>query len=193
MGIFKTDPQAADRKVLAEQVEALKKNPTDVRALMRAAELEHRLGLPEASPHYARAAIRYAEEGFVLKALAVNKIAYTLQPESPELFEKEAEFYAELELIADAFESIKRAIALHDARGDKPRSLASRRKLLSIDPDNAAGRVALAELLLQDGKNAEALDQLAKVAVDLHIQGKPAARDRVNARLAYLRRTLKTA
>ena len=193
MGIFKSDPQAADKKALAEQLEALKKNGADIRALMRAAELEHKLGMPEASDHYARAAVRYAEEGFVLKAVAVNKIAYTLRPDSPELFEKEAEFYAELELVHDAFESIKKAIALHDARGDKPRSMASRKRLLSIDPDNAAGRVALAEILLQEGKHTEALDQLAKVAVDLHIQGKPAARDRVNARLAYLRRTLRSA
>jgi tetratricopeptide (TPR) repeat protein len=193
MGIFKSDPQAADKKALGEQLDALKKNTSDVRALMRAAELEHKLGLPEASDHYARAASRYAEEGFVLKAVAVNKLAYTLRPESPDLFEKEAEFYAELELIHDAFESIKKAIALHDARGDKPRSLASRKKLLSIDPDNAAGRVAVAELMLQEGKHREALDQLSKVAVDLHVQGKPSARDKVNARLAYLKRTLKTA
>ena len=142
MGIFKSDPQAADKKALGEQLDALKKNANDVRALMRAAELEHKLGLPEASDHYAHAASRYAEEGFVLKAVAVNKIAYTLVPDSPDLLEKEAEFYAELELIHDAFESIKKAIALHDARGDKPRSLTSRKKLLSIDPDNAAGRVA---------------------------------------------------
>jgi tetratricopeptide (TPR) repeat protein len=194
MGIFKTDPQAADKKALAEQLEGLKKAPTDVRLLMRAAELEHKLALTtDASQHYGRAALRYAEEGFLLKAVAVNKIAYTLVPDSPELLEREADFYKELELIHDAFESIKRAVHLHERRGDRPSSLASRRKLLTIDPENAAGRVAVAEMLVQEGKNAEALDQLSQVAVDLHLQGKHAARDKVKARLAYLRRTLHVA
>src|SRR4051812_27965582 len=121
MGLFKSDPQAADRKQLDDVLENLKARPTDVRLLMKAAEAEHKLGLPEdASKHYALAAERYAEEGFLLKAVAVNKIAFGFAPTSPELLEAEAGYYAQLELISDAFESLKRAIVLHEKRGDKP-------------------------------------------------------------------------
>jgi hypothetical protein len=189
MGLFKTDPQAAEKKSLVEAQEQLAKAPNDVRVLMRVAELEHKLGMAaEAGSHYARAASRYAEEGFLLKAVAVNKVAFGLCPTSAELLEREAEFYAELELIIDAFESLKRAIQLHEQRGDTERAFAARRKLLAIDPDNAAGRVAEAEFALAKGKVAEALDALAKVAVQLHLEGKTEPRDKVNARLTFLKR-----
>jgi Tfp pilus assembly protein PilF len=158
---------------------------------MKAAEAEHRLGQSaEAAQHYASAANRYAEEGLLLKAVAVNKIAFGLTPDSPELMEQEANFYAQLELIHDAFESLRQAIALHEKRGDKVNAFAARRKLLAIDPDNAAGRVALAEYFVTQGKVDQALEELAKVAVQLHLHGKHRDRDRVNARVAHLKKKL---
>lgn len=191
MGLFKSDPAAADRKALTEAEAELAARPTDVRLLMKVAELAHKAGqTAQAAQHYAQAASRYAEEGFLLKAVAVNKIAAGLSPESPELCEQEANFYAQLELIQDAFESLKRAIALHDARGDKPGAFAARRKLLAVDPDNAAGRVALAEFFVGQGKVDQALEELARVAVQLHLDGKHRDRDRVKARIAFLEKKL---
>lgn len=194
MGLFKSDPQEAEKKALSEALEQLSKRPTDVRLLMKAAETEHKLGHgPEAAKHYAAAANRYAEEGFLLKAVAVNKIAAGLTPDAPELWENEANFYAQLELVQDAFDSLKKAIALHETRGDKPSAFAARRKLLAIDPDNAAGRVALAEFFVAQGKVDQALEELSKVAVQLHLDGKHLDRDRVKARVAFLKKKLQPA
>ncbi|MBS2029056.1 MAG: hypothetical protein JST54_14230 [Deltaproteobacteria bacterium] len=191
MGLFKSDPQAEDKKALSEALDELKARPSDVRLLMKAAEASHKLGQGfESARYYAQAANRYSEEGFLLKAVAVNKIAAGLLPDAPELMEQEAEFYAQLELVQDAFESLKKAIALHEKRGDKVNAFAARRKLLAVDPDNAAGRVALAEFFVTQGKVNEALEELAKVAVQLHLHGKHRDRDKVNARVAYLKKKL---
>lgn len=191
MGLFSSDPQSAEAKQLAELLAQLATRPTDVRLLMKAAEAEHKLGLlAQAAGHYALAAERYAEEGFLLKAVAVNKIAFGLAPGSAALLEAEAGYYAQLELVPDAFESLKRAIALHEQQGDAAAGLAARKKLLAIDPDNAAGRVALAEFFVQKGDVPRALDELSKVAVQLHLHGKHHDRDRVNARVAALKRRL---
>jgi len=194
MGLFKSDPQSAEKKALNDALDELKARPTDVRLLMKAAESSHKLGVSyDAAKFYAQAANRYSEEGFLLKAVAVNKIAAGLLPDAPELMEQEAEFYAQLELVQDAFESLKKAITLHDKRGDKTNAFAARRKLLAVDPDNAAGRVALAEFFVTQNKVTEALEELAKVAVQLHLNGKHRDRDRVNARVAYLKRKLQPA
>jgi thioredoxin-like negative regulator of GroEL len=71
--------------------------------------------------------------------------------------------------------------------------MAARKKLLAIDPDNAAGRVALAEFFVARGDVPRAMEELAKVAVQLHLHGKHLDRDRVNARVAALKRRLSPA
>jgi tetratricopeptide (TPR) repeat protein len=191
MALFKSDPQAAEKKALAEQLQLLEKTPQDVRILMKAADLHHRLGqLKDAGPLYARAARRYAEEGFFLKAVGVNKVAISLRPEDPFLLEEEAALYNQLDLGLDAFESMKKAIALHEKSGNKEGEAAARRRLVEIDPDNLAGRVAIAEELVTRGSLGPALDQLDKVAGELSVLKRTIDLDRVKGRIDFLREQL---
>jgi tetratricopeptide (TPR) repeat protein len=186
MGFFTTDPQAADKKALAEANELLSRSPGDVRTLMRVAELQQKLGQTEAAAQvYARAADRYAEEGFGLKAVAVNKVAYTLVPR-PALYEREFELYLDLDLLHDAFESLKKAIDAYESQGNWDAAAAARQKLLVIDPDNAAGQVAVAEAQVAEGRLAEGIASLNKLINQLGSQ--PDLRERVHARVAVLRR-----
>ena len=109
MGLFKTDPQANEKKALAEANEALAANPNDVRALVKAADAQQKLRqTQDAARLYARAAERFVEEGFGLKGIAMNKVAYGLLPH-PTLLERESHYYKELDMLPDAFEALKKA------------------------------------------------------------------------------------
>lgn len=187
LSLFRTaDPLAAERKALMDLLEEMDQRPNDVKLLMRAGELEHKLGRPsEAAIHYANAALRYATEGFVLRAVAVNKIAYGLTP-VPELLEQEAVFYAQLDLLQDAFESLKRAISIHTQRGYADKAAAARRKLLDLDPDSAAGHVAIGEEHIARGRFAQAIESMNRANTTLTEAERADEQQLVKARLRFL-------
>lgn len=70
--------------------------PEDLRSQLKVAELQERLGQKkEAVQMYQRVAEAYAQDGFLLQAISINKIILRIEPASQHVNRRLAELYAE--------------------------------------------------------------------------------------------------
>lgn len=77
------------KKALELFEEILQQKPDDLRILMRMAELHEKLGqIQQAVGYYREAANKYAEQGFVVQAIAVYKIICRLDPTQTDVKER---------------------------------------------------------------------------------------------------------
>ena len=84
------------KKALDRYQKHCSQDPKDLRSCLRTAELEERLGQKEeAVQTYRKVAEAYAQDGFLLQAISVNKIILRIDPSARDINERLAQLYTE--------------------------------------------------------------------------------------------------
>jgi len=82
-------------KALTEFLKLVEKNPKDLRIKLKVGEVQARMGkTEEAVKAYGEVAERYAADGFIVQAIAVNKLILDLDPNRKEIQDKLAKLYS---------------------------------------------------------------------------------------------------
>jgi tetratricopeptide (TPR) repeat protein len=112
--------------------------------------------ISEALKEFNRLAEAYVREGFTVKAIAIYKKISKLAPSAVEPLLKLAELYTLQGLSREAREQYTQAVNFYRKRKQNDKVLEMLRKIVQIDPENAANRARLAEFCEQSGQKAEA-------------------------------------
>jgi tetratricopeptide (TPR) repeat protein len=164
--------KGAKAKALAEYEKLVKLDPRDAKLRLEIGDAHRRWGqVEQAIETYARVAEQYTKEGFDARAVAVYKQILNLDPERHDAYEPLAELYERMGLTAEAISALQTAADGHHREGRKREALELLRRLSVIDPTNTTSRVKVAELLRQEGMNAEAVAEYEQVAQELARQG----------------------
>ncbi|GAB6062611.1 tetratricopeptide repeat protein [Deferrisoma palaeochoriense] len=160
-------------KAAEEYKRLLALDPRDMRARLRLLELYGRMGKrKEVVEESERVAEVYADQGFYLKAIAVYKQAARHDPENPGLWRAMGEMYAKQGLVGDALASFKRAVELLRAQHLTAEAQELLGRMEQMAPDNAAIKVHLAELYLEDGRMGAFEEVLGKLMLQLRGEGR---------------------
>lgn len=173
-------------KALAEFAKVIGEDPTDVRTLLKMAELHTKVGqAAEATEIYLRTGELYTEQGFAQKAVAVYKNALKLAPDSAKAHLKLGALFKQLGLVSDAvqqFELAASALQRDGAAGDAAEAY---RQAVAVQPDNVVLRVKLAEAASLGGLVDEAVREFERAAEQLKAQGRVDESLRVLERLLF--------
>lgn len=83
-------------KAKGEFLEVLKLSPNDQYSILKAGDCSAKLGdVDGAIRYYDKVAEIYAREGFLVKAIAVNKLILRLRPDSPRIIDRLSSLYSE--------------------------------------------------------------------------------------------------
>ncbi len=155
-------------KAIAEYRRILEKDPRDVRSLLKIGELQQKKGDNDAAAStLLDVAKTYATDGFFLKAVAVYKQVLKLAPARVDVILRLAELYQQLGLMSDAMGQLQAAAAHYEKSGDPRESAEIVRRIISMEPENVALRLRLADLLAKTDKSADALKELRSAAEKL--------------------------
>lgn len=84
------------KKALDRYQKHCSQDPKDLRSCLKTAELQERLGQKgEAAQTYRKVAEAYAQDGFLLQAISVNKIILRLDPSARDINDRLAQLYTE--------------------------------------------------------------------------------------------------
>lgn len=176
------------KKAIAEYQKALKLEPGDIRTQLKVGEAYQRAGQTrEACDMFVTVAKHYAEQGFLLKAVAVYKQILKIDPKLPDVHLLLAQTYQHLGL-ADAVNQYHEAVLLLDEQGRTLDKLHVVRKMLELEPENLVDRVKLAEAYSAAGRVEEAVTQFRQVFSAMRQRGLIDDALKVGERLLYHRR-----
>jgi len=142
---------------IREYERLLDDNPNDVNTLNRIGDLWVRINRnDEAIKSFRRIALRYAQDGYFLKAIAINKKMAKLDPFDLTVHATLADLYGKQGL---ATEAKSQYVLLADAylkNADLPNALTVYLKIADLDPRSINVRTKLAELYALNGRASEA-------------------------------------
>jgi pilus assembly protein FimV len=160
-------------KAIKEYQRIIEEDPRDIRVLLKIGELHQKRGdNKESAATLLRVAEAYSNDGFFLKAAAVYKQVLKLNPVLLDVNLRLAELYQQLGLMSDAMQQYQLVANAYEKQGNSGASLNLFKKLVDLEPDNAASRVRLAEAYSKEGMNKEAIGELGKVATQLKQSGR---------------------
>ena len=152
-------------KAVREYERLAEETPTDIRSLLKVAELQTQLGnLETGAETYMRVAGVYVSEGFLLKAVAVYKQVLKLSSEHLDANLKLGEMYTKLNLNANAVEQYRHVCKIYEDSGRAAHCIPVLRTIVSLVPQQIVYRVKLAELCAQYGAVEEAKRELQVAA-----------------------------
>jgi len=157
-------------QAIQEYEKLLEASPDDTNTINRLGDLCGRVGeIDKAVELYGRVAARFAEQGFLPKAIAIYKKINRLAPQRLDIFERLGELYIEQGLMVEA-KSQFRMLADHYARNDDLESaIRAQQRLGDIDPDDFTTRLKVADLLFESGEIDRAMAAYAALG-DTFIQ-----------------------
>lgn len=159
-------------KALAEYQKLARQDPDDLRMLLRIAELHVKLKqVQQAIVLYREVAVRYTDEGFYLKAVAVYKSTLRLNPALREANLALGELYEKMGLGQDAVHQYQILLRYHDQKGQTDKALELRRRIVALDPGNITNRVRLAEAFQLQGDEEASLREYEVLAEQLQERG----------------------
>lgn len=174
-------------KAIREYLRIVEEDPKDVRTLLRIGDLHARRGdAAAAAKTYERVAQTYTEQGFFQKAVAVYKQILKVDPAQFEINLKLAELYQELGLISNAMEQFQILAGFYERQGRVRDTLQTFQRIVTLDPENVASRVRLAELYAREGKGDESIAEFDKACAQLLAQSRLDDYIKVAERLLYL-------
>ncbi len=160
-------------KAAAEYRKLLALDPRDMRARLRLVELYGRMGKrQEVVEESERVAEAYADQGFYLKAIAVYKQAVRHDPQNPALWRAMGELYTKQGLVGDALASFKKAVEILRAQDLTAEAQELLSRMEQMAPDNAAIKVHLAEMYLDEGRTEAFEEEVGKLALQLRGEGR---------------------
>ena len=159
-------------RAIGEYQKIVKEEPNDWTTINRIGDLYKRIGKTgPANECYQKIAHHFAEEGFVLKAIAMYKKIAKLSPGNIEVFEKLADLYAQQGLMNDARQNFQMVADIYMKEGNSQQALEIYSKISEIDPDNLKIRLTLADLYLKEEKHKEALKEYRVIGEALAKKG----------------------
>ncbi|GAB4267212.1 MAG: hypothetical protein Kow0092_20450 [Deferrisomatales bacterium] len=160
-------------KAIDEYKKVLSLDPRDIRTRLKLIDLYGRAGRKqEAIDECLQVADSYADQGFYLKAIAVYKQALRISPETPALYRNMGEMYVKQGLLGDALAAFKRGVELLRRLGRPREAQDLLARMEEMAPENAAIKIHLAELYLEDGRLEAFEAELAKVILQLRGEGR---------------------
>jgi tetratricopeptide (TPR) repeat protein len=173
-------------KALAEFAKVVQEDPKDTRTWLKMAELHAKRGAADqATEIYLKTGELYTEQGFFQKAVAVYKNVLKLSPSYVQGHAKLAEVFKRLGLISDAVQQYELAAFAYQKTGRPAEALGSLRAIVELTPDNVVSRIKLAESASQSGATEEAIQEFARAADQLKLQGRHEEYTRVAERLLF--------
>lgn len=174
------------RRAIGVYRKVLRLDPQDLRSQLKIGDLYARSAdIDSATPIFRAVAEHYAGQGQFLKATAVYKRLAELEPNVPHWALKLADSYRQQGLRNDAADQFRRAIFLYGQAGDAQNLLGTVKQLLSLDANNVAGRVRLAEAFSRGGWIDEAAEQYRLCCRILRRRGNRSDFARCAERLLY--------
>lgn len=160
------------QNAIAEYDKVSKQDPKDLTVLNTIGDLYARLGRPDqATEYFRRVGDAYASDGFVVKAIAIYKKLTKLHPSATNQLIRLAELYTQQGLYNDARAQYMAVADQYLKANDRESATGILKKMLDLDPDNAAMQTKVADLYVKLGKNKEALDIYLASAQSLFQRG----------------------
>ena len=173
-------------KALAEFAKVVQEDPKDTRTWLKMAELHAKRGAADqATEIYLKTGELYTEQGFFQKAVAVYKNVLKLSPSYVQGHVKLAEVFKRLGLVSDAVHQYELAAFAYQKTARPTEALGALRAIVELTPDNVVSRIKLAELASQAGATDEAIQEFARAADQLKVQGRYEEYTRVAERLLF--------
>ncbi len=173
-------------KALAEFAKVVQDDPKDTRTWLKMAELHAKRGAADqATEIYLKTGELYTEQGFFQKAVAVYKNVLKLSPSYVQGHFKLAEVFKRLGLVSDAVHQFELAAFAYQKTARPAEALGALRAIVELTPDNVVSRIKLAELASQAGATEEAIQEFARAADQLKVQGRYEEYTRVAERLLF--------
>jgi tetratricopeptide (TPR) repeat protein len=183
---------------ITEYEKILQAEPRDLAILNTVGDIYARLGQNEkAIERFRVVGESYANDGFLLKAIALYKKITKLDPNGLAAMEKLAELYRKQGLVGDARSMLLLAAEVYTRKGQTKETLRLLKQLVLFDPENVQVITRTADLMTQGGQRDEAkemLSQTANTLVERHaldpaqkILDRLIALDRTNLRAQELR------
>jgi len=147
------------QNAIAEYEKVSKQDPKDLTVLNTIGDLYARLGRNDrATEFFRKVGDAYASDGFVVKAIAMYKKLTKLGATTPDALVRLADLYTQQGLYHDARTQYMAIADQYLKNNDKENAAGILKKMLDLDPENAAMQTKVADLYQKLGRNQEALD-----------------------------------
>ncbi len=164
--------KGAKQKALKEYDKLLAADPRDAKLLLEVGDAYRRWGqVEEAIAQYNKVAAQFRQDGFDARAVAVYKQILNLDSKRYETHVSLGDLYQHMGLDAEAIGALQTAADGYHKEGNKPKALELLRKMAALDPSNTTSRMKVADLLRQEGMEADAVSEYGEVAEELKRQG----------------------
>lgn len=162
-------------------------DPSDVRTLLKVADLHVKLGEFEDALHaYQQVAYHYASEDIYEKAVAVYKQALRVAPDNAHLHRDLGEAYFRHGRLKDALRVFHKAQKLFRSENDGINQRDVLERMVAIDPEDLGLQVQLAERYEKDGMRDKSLHYFRQAAEQLYEEGRLDEFVQVSERLVFL-------
>jgi tetratricopeptide (TPR) repeat protein len=147
-------------------------NPRDWNTIKKIGDLYVRLNRNrEAIGEYAKVAEFYAQDGFLLKAIAIWKQINKLDPSTLEPYLNLADLYAKQGLMMEAKSQYQVVVDEYIKRGKMRDAGDVLKKMADIDPGDLKIRSKLADLYTREGNSGRAVEEHVAIADELYRKG----------------------
>ena len=159
---------------IKEYRKLLDENPNDISTLNRVGDLYARIDRNnQAIELFEQIAEQYADDGFLVKAIAIYKKIIKLDPTRLEIYEKLADLYHRQGLVNEARTQYQ-VLADYYVKHDQPASLASvYERMVELEPEDPSHRVKLADLCQEIDRVDDAMEQYRAIAELMLEHGRP--------------------
>jgi thioredoxin-like negative regulator of GroEL len=160
-------------KAMAEYRQRLKKPKCNPRILHRLAELQIRSGDRKGGlQNLIEVANRYQKDGMLKWAASVLKQVLSLDPNLAEIRMRLSETYLDLELKREAARQLRMAAVWYLQEGRTHEYVHALERLVSVEPDNLADRLELAQHFATSNDEEQAAKHFALAAITLQKAGR---------------------
>ena len=160
------------QNAIGEYEKVLKQDPKDLTVLNTIGDMYARLCRADlAADYFRKVGEAYSSDGFVVKAIAIYKKLTKLNPAALDSVVRLAELYTQQGLYNDARAQYSAVADQYLKNNDREQATGILKKMLDLDPENAAMQAKVADLYLKLGKNQEAIEIYFNSAQSLHQRG----------------------
>ncbi len=150
----------------------LRQAPRDLNTLNKIGDIYSRIGKKkQAIGHFLKLCEYYEKDGFVPKAIAIYKKVIKLDPADVSAAKRLADLLASKGLVQEAREQYQTVLRKYETGDDMDSLIACRKAMVALDPQDAEGLRALAELLAAAKRGEEAADVWAEAGAELDRRG----------------------
>ncbi|MGD8440707.1 MAG: tetratricopeptide repeat protein [Holophagae bacterium] len=158
--------------------------PDDTNTVNRLGDLYGRVGeVDKAVALYERVAEKFADQGFLPKAIAIYKKINRLVPQRLDIFERLGELYAEQGLKVEAKNQFQMLVEHYVKNDDIEGAIRVSQRLSDIDPRDLSVIVKFADLLLEQGASEPAMEAYGDLGEKLLARGQLDEAERLYRRL----------